>query len=62
MYKVEDGGNHRMTTSMHHHRPMTGLEGKFSMEFCMAILLLDGKAGPTAVHRRYRAEARCCRR
>jgi 2-methylcitrate dehydratase PrpD len=27
------------------HRPTTGLAGKFSMEFCLAILLLDGKAG-----------------
>jgi 2-methylcitrate dehydratase PrpD len=27
------------------HRPTTGLAGKFSMEFCLAILLLEGKAG-----------------
>jgi 2-methylcitrate dehydratase PrpD len=25
-----------------HHRPETGLEGKFSMEFCLAAALLDG--------------------
>ena len=43
--KVDVGGNHSMTTSLLHHRPQTGLEGKFSMEFCMSILLLDGKAG-----------------
>lgn len=43
--KVDVGGNHSMTTSLLHHRPTTGLEGKFSMEFCMAILLLEGKAG-----------------
>lgn len=43
--KVDVGGNHSMTTSLLHHQPMTGLEGKFSMEFCMAILLLEGKAG-----------------
>jgi len=43
--KVDVGGNSSMTTSLLQHRPMTGLEGKFSMEFCMAILLLDGKAG-----------------
>ena len=42
---VEVGGNHGMTTSLFHHRPMTGLEGKFSMEFCLAILLLERKAG-----------------
>jgi len=34
-----------MTTTLLHHRPKTGLEAKFSMEFCMAILLLRGKAG-----------------
>jgi 2-methylcitrate dehydratase PrpD len=43
--KVDVGGNHSMTTSLLHHRPITGLEGKFSMEFCLSILLLDGKAG-----------------
>jgi len=26
-----------------HHRPRTGLEGKFSMEYCMARALLDGE-------------------
>jgi 2-methylcitrate dehydratase PrpD len=34
-----------MTTTLLHHDPKTGLEAKFSMEFCMAILLLDRKAG-----------------
>jgi 2-methylcitrate dehydratase PrpD len=43
--KVDVGANHAMTTSLLHHRPTTGLQGKFSMEFCMAILLLDRKAG-----------------
>src|SRR5438094_718637 len=28
-----------------HHQPKTGLEAKFSMEFCLAILLLERKAG-----------------
>jgi len=28
-----------------HHRPKTGLEGKFSMEFCLAVLLVEGRAG-----------------
>ncbi|HVB97829.1 MAG TPA: MmgE/PrpD family protein [Candidatus Dormibacteraeota bacterium] len=31
--------------SLIHHDPHTGLEAKFSMEFCLAILLLRGKAG-----------------
>ncbi len=28
-----------------HHRPRTGMEGKFSLEFCMAIALIDGEVG-----------------
>ena len=43
--KVDLGANHAMTTSLFHLRPTTGLEGKFSMEYCLSILLLDRKAG-----------------
>ncbi|MCU1243847.1 MAG: MmgE/PrpD family protein [Candidatus Acidoferrum typicum] len=43
--KVDIGANHNMTTTLLHHQPKTGLEAKFSMEFCMAILLLEHKAG-----------------
>jgi len=43
--KVDVGGNHGMTTSLFQHRPTTGLQGKFSMEYCMSILLLERKAG-----------------
>ncbi len=43
--KVDLGANHAMTTSLLHHRPTTGLQGKFSMEFCLSILLVEGKAG-----------------
>jgi 2-methylcitrate dehydratase PrpD len=43
--KVDVGANHNMTTTLLHHQPKTGLEAKFSMEFCLAILLLDRKAG-----------------
>jgi 2-methylcitrate dehydratase PrpD len=35
-----------VNTLLHHH-PTTGLQAKFSMEFCMAILLVDGKADQT---------------
>ena len=42
--KVDIGANHNMTTTLLHHRPKTGLEAKFSMEFCLAILLLRGQA------------------
>jgi 2-methylcitrate dehydratase PrpD len=34
-----------MTAALLHHHPETGLQAKFSMEFCMAILLLERKAG-----------------
>lgn len=42
--KVDIGGNHSMTTTLLHHRPKTGLEAKFSMEFCLAVLLVQRKA------------------
>jgi 2-methylcitrate dehydratase PrpD len=42
---VDVGANHNMTTTLLHHNPKTGLEAKFSMEFCIAILLLEHKAG-----------------
>ena len=43
--KIDVGANHNMTTTLLHHQPKTGLEAKFSMEFSMAILLLERKAG-----------------
>jgi len=43
--KLDIGANHNMTTTLLHHHPKTGLEAKFSMEFCLAILLLEQKAG-----------------
>src|SRR5436853_1337770 len=43
--KVDCGANHNMTTTLLHHQPKTGLQAKFSMEFSMAILLLERKAG-----------------
>src|SRR6266550_796806 len=43
--KLDIGANHQMTTTLLHHRPKTGLEAKFSIEFCLAILLLRVKAG-----------------
>jgi 2-methylcitrate dehydratase PrpD len=43
--RVEVGGNHGMTTSLLHHHPTNALQAKFSMEFCMSILLLERKAG-----------------
>ena len=43
--KVDVGANHNMVTTLLHHQPKTGLQAKFSMEFCLAILLLEHKAG-----------------
>ena len=42
---VSVGTNHNMPNALIHHRPRTELQAKFSMEFCMAILLLERKAG-----------------
>jgi 2-methylcitrate dehydratase PrpD len=42
--KVDVGTNHNMPNALIHHRPQTGLEAKFSMEFCISVLLLERKA------------------
>lgn len=39
--KVDVGTNHNMPNALIHHRPTDELQAKFSMEFCMAILLLE---------------------
>jgi 2-methylcitrate dehydratase PrpD len=44
---VDVGGNHNMVMTLVQHHPTTGLQGKFSMEFCLAILLVEGRAGLT---------------
>ena len=43
--RVDVGTNRNMPNALIHHHPKTALQGKFSMEFCMAALLLYGKAG-----------------
>ena len=43
--KVKVGTNRHMPNALIHHRPTDELQAKFSMEFCMAILLLQRKAG-----------------
>jgi 2-methylcitrate dehydratase PrpD len=43
--RLDVGTNRNMPNALIYHQPRTGLEGKFSMEFCMAALLLYGKAG-----------------
>lgn len=42
---VRVGTNKPTLTALIHHRPKTGLEAKFSLEYCLAVLLLDGRAG-----------------
>jgi 2-methylcitrate dehydratase PrpD len=43
--RVRVGTNHNMPNALIHHQPKNELQAKFSMEFCMAILLLERKAG-----------------
>ncbi|MDQ0468954.1 MmgE/PrpD family protein [Labrys wisconsinensis] len=43
--RVRVGTNSNMPNALIHHRPHDELQAKFSMEFCMAILLLEGRAG-----------------
>ncbi|MGZ5572453.1 MAG: MmgE/PrpD family protein [Usitatibacter sp.] len=43
--RVSVGTNSNMPNALIHHRPKNELQAKFSMEFCMAILLLERKAG-----------------
>jgi 2-methylcitrate dehydratase PrpD len=42
---VRVGTNSNMPNALIHHRPQNELQAKFSMEFCMAILLLERRAG-----------------
>lgn len=42
---VDVGTNRFALGSLIHHDPHTSLEAKFSMEFCLAILLIERKAG-----------------
>jgi len=43
--RVTVGTNHNMPNALIHHRPTNELQAKFSMEFCMAILLLERRGG-----------------
>ncbi|HEV2268062.1 MAG TPA: MmgE/PrpD family protein [Steroidobacteraceae bacterium] len=43
--QVQIGASANNVQTLLYHDPKTGLQGKFSMEFCMAILLLERKAG-----------------
>ena len=43
--RVSVGTNRQNANALIHNRPTNELQAKFSMEFCMAILLLERKAG-----------------
>src|SRR5687768_11193465 len=43
--RVKVGTNRHMPNALIHHRPKDELQAKFSMEFCMAILLIERRAG-----------------
>lgn len=43
--RVRIGTNSNMPNALIHHDPRNELQAKFSMEFCMAILLIEGRAG-----------------
>ena len=45
--RIDVGTNHNMPNALIHHRPKNELQAKFSMEFCIAILLLERRAGLT---------------
>ena len=45
--RVDVGTNSYLPTALIHHHPKNSLQAKFSMEFCMAVLLLYGRAGLT---------------
>jgi len=42
---IECGVNYRVPQDLLYHEPKTGLQGKFSMEFCIAIVVLEKKLG-----------------
>ena len=41
---VDVGTNHNMLNALIHHQPQNELQAKFSMEFCMAVCFLEGRA------------------
>jgi 2-methylcitrate dehydratase PrpD len=45
--RIRVGTNHNMLNALIHHRPKNELQAKFSMEFCMAILVIERRAGLT---------------
>jgi len=46
--KVDVGTNRNMPNTLIHHHPANGLQAKFSMEYCIALLLVERK--PSLAH------------
>src|SRR6185295_2045835 len=44
---VRAGANKGTISALIHHHPVNGLQAKFSMEYCLAAILLDGHVGLT---------------
>ena len=42
--KIDVGTNRNMPNTLIHHRPTNGLQAKFSMEYCIALILLERRA------------------
>lgn len=42
--KIDVGTNRNMPNTLIHHRPINGLQAKFSMEYCVALMVLERKA------------------
>jgi len=42
--KIDVGANRNMPNTLIHHRPTSGLQAKFSMEYCVALMLLERRA------------------
>jgi 2-methylcitrate dehydratase PrpD len=45
--RVEVGTSRNMPNTLIHHRPTNSLQAKFSMEFCIAVILVEGAADLT---------------
>ena len=43
--RIEVGTNSNVPNALIHHRPVTGLQGKFSMEYCIATCVVRRRAG-----------------
>lgn len=45
--KIRVTTNQRLTNTLIHNRPIDAMQARFSMPFCLAVLLIEGRAGVT---------------